>query len=186
MSRRTRAVTGAALAVGLDGLLRVRSVDAGWLSGCTATPTEKSPVARTNSTSSIACFSSPGASPSSLGGSPPSARMFATSESRYRARISESWARVWAAHVRWAIALIDVSRLMRTTRSCVRSRVDPPAPYVTDTNDGCSGSSSRSACSSCASAAGVLGGKNSNDELGPLARMSAILAMVRGEGRFSG
>ena len=82
------------------------------------------------------------------------------------------------------MAVIDVSRLMRTTRSWVRSRVDPPAPYVTDTNEGLSGSSSPSACSSCSSAAGVFGGKNSNDELGPLARMSTILAMVRGEGRF--
>ena len=57
--------------------------------------------------------------------------------------ISSSSARVCAAHVRCAIAVIDVSWLMCTTRSCVRSRVVPPAPYVTDTYDGCSGSSSR-------------------------------------------
>ena len=33
-----------------------------------------------------------------------------------------------AADVRWAIAVIEVCSLIHTTRSCVRSRVVPPAP----------------------------------------------------------
>ena len=49
-------------------------------------------------------------------------------ESRYRSTIPTSSARVWAAQVRWAIAVIVVSRLMPTTRSWVRARVVPPAP----------------------------------------------------------
>ena len=47
--------------------------------------------------------------------------------------------------------------------SRVRSRVEPPAPYVTDTNDGPSGSSSPIVFSSARAASSVLGGKNSNE-----------------------
>src|SRR6266511_3810237 len=84
-------------------------------------------------------------------------------------------ARVCAAHVRCAIAVIPVSRLIRVTMSCVRSRVVPPAPYVTDTYEGASGSSSWSVRSSVASASSVFGGKNSNEMLRPCRRMSLIL-----------
>ena len=45
----------------------------------------------------------------------------------------------------------------------VRSRVDPPAPYVTETKLGSSGSSSRIACQRSRSPSSVAGGKNSND-----------------------
>ena len=54
----------------------------------------------------------------------------------YRVRMSSSSARLCAAQVRCAIARHRRLRLIHTTRSCVRSRVEPPAPYVTDTNDG--------------------------------------------------
>src|SRR6187399_1061099 len=66
---------------------------------------------------------------------------------------------------------------MCTTRSWVRSRVVPPAPYVTDTYDGASGSSSCNVRSRIASASSVRGGKNSKDTDRPCVRMSLILAM---------
>ncbi len=52
---------------------------------------------------------------------------------------------------------------MSAVMCTVRSRVVPPAPYVTDTNVGCSGSSSRSAVHSWRSPASSLGGKNSKE-----------------------
>ena len=54
-----------------------------------------------------------------------------------------------------------VSRWMRTIRSCVRSRVEPPAPYVTETNEGCSTWSWAITSKRSSDAASVLGGKNS-------------------------
>jgi hypothetical protein len=79
--------------------------------------------------------------------------------------------------VRWAIGVIDVLRRMSTTRSWVRSRVDPPAPYVTDTYEGPRGSSSISACRNVSSAFSVRGGKNSNEKLRPRLRMSLIFVI---------
>src|SRR5262249_37612946 len=49
----------------------------------------------------------------------------------------------------------------RTTRSCVRSRVDPPAPYVTETNDGASDCSDAIVRNNSSLASSVFGGKNS-------------------------
>jgi hypothetical protein len=43
--------------------------------------------------------------------------------------------------------------------------VDPPAPYVTDTNLGPIGASRSIDCQSLASSFGVFGGKNSNEML---------------------
>ena len=67
---------------------------------------------------------------------------------------------------------------MSAVMCTVRSRVVPPAPYVTDTKVGCSGSSSRSAVHSCRSPASSLGGKNSNEiERSP----AAIRSLTRRE-----
>ncbi len=65
--------------------------------------------------------------------------------------------------VRCASGVIDVSAAIWWVTRTVRSRVEPPAPYVTETNVGCSVSSSRSAVQSWRSPASSLGGKNSNE-----------------------
>src|ERR1700688_1848603 len=52
---------------------------------------------------------------------------------------------------------------MRRTVRCVRSRVLPPAPYVTDTKRGASGSRRLTARHSVSSLSGGFGGKNSNE-----------------------
>ncbi len=70
---------------------------------------------------------------------------------------------VWPTQVRWAIGSIVVSRAIRRVIPTVRSRVPPPAPYVTETNVGCSGSSSRIERQSTASPSASAGGKNSNE-----------------------
>jgi hypothetical protein len=57
-------------------------------------------------------------------------------------RISVISARVWPWQVRWAIGVMAVSRRTQATMSWVRSRVLPPAPYVTETKLGARGSSS--------------------------------------------
>src|SRR5688572_14527330 len=73
---------------------------------------------------------------------------------------------LWSTAVRWASGVIVVSVAIRSVTETVPSRVDPPAPYVTDTNDGRRRSSSRRAVHSWGSASGVLGGKNSKDQVG--------------------
>src|SRR3954452_2050920 len=66
---------------------------------------------------------------------------------------------------------------MRSVMWTVRSRVEPPAPYVTETNVGCSPSSSRMACHRLRSPSSVLGGKNSNEnDRSPVASRSPIFA----------
>ena len=77
--------------------------------------------------------------------------------------LGELGSRVCAAQVRCAIAVIDVSRLISTTRSWVRSRVEPPAPYVTETYEGLSGSRRRSVRESTFSISSSRGGENSNE-----------------------
>ena len=70
---------------------------------------------------------------------------------------------MWPTHVRCAIGTIDVCFAMRSVIAIVRSRVVPPAPYVTETNVGCSGSSSRRVRHSSASPSASFGGKNSKE-----------------------
>src|SRR3954454_24236301 len=65
--------------------------------------------------------------------------------------------------VRCAIGVSVVSLAIPSVTRMVRSRVDPPAPYVTDTNVGCRPSSSRNVDQSCRSPASSLGGKNSKE-----------------------
>ncbi len=77
-------------------------------------------------------------------------------------------ARVAPTQVRCAAGFSGVSLMMRETVACVRSRVDPPAPYVTDTNDGDSGARRSIERQSVCSISSVFGGKNSNDARRPL------------------
>ena len=66
-----------------------------------------------------------------------------------------------------------VSLAIRSVIRIVRSRVDPPAPYVTDTNVGRSGSSSLMARQSWASPSSSFGGKNSNETVRSCAARSS-------------
>ena len=70
---------------------------------------------------------------------------------------------MWPTQVRWPIARIDVSRAIRPVIWTVVSRVEPPAPYVTETNVGSYGSRSLIACHSWAAPASSLGGMNSKE-----------------------
>jgi hypothetical protein len=65
-----------------------------------------------------------------------------------------------------------VSLAMRSVIATVRSRVVPPAPYVTETKVGDKGSSSEIDRQSTSSPASSLGGKNSkeNEISGPRSR----------------
>jgi hypothetical protein len=65
-----------------------------------------------------------------------------------------------------AIGSIPSSALTRVTTSIVRSRLDPPAPYVTDTKAGSSTRSASIVSMSFATPASVFGGKNSNEMKG--------------------
>src|SRR5689334_15052649 len=86
------------------------------------------------------------------------------------ARSRTTWvisSRVWPTQVRWAIGTIEVSTAILRVIPMVRSRVVPPAPYVTDTKVGLSCSSERSASHSPTVPASSLGGKNSKEYDGP-------------------
>jgi hypothetical protein len=73
----------------------------------------------------------------------------------------------WSTAVRCATGNSVVSDAICSVISIVRARVEPPAPYVTDTNDGCSDSSSRIVCHSSRSSSAERGGKNSKENVGP-------------------
>src|SRR4051812_50181741 len=94
----------------------------------------------------------------------------------------------WLTAVRCASGSRVVSVAIRSVTATVVSRVEPPAPYVIDTNDGWSDSSSRIACHSCRSPSGVFGGENSNEDGGAWRAHRAPVAAgapgpERGEGR---
>jgi hypothetical protein len=61
--------------------------------------------------------------------------------------------------------------------------VEPPAPYVTETNVGRSGSSSLMARHSCSSAAAVRGGMNSKENECPPALSRSEIFWARDAGR---
>jgi hypothetical protein len=82
-----------------------------------------------------------------------------------------------------------VSAAIRPVIRTVRSRVEPPAPYVTDTNVGCSGSSWRTDSQRRRSSAAVFGGMNSNEQdRSPAASRSRMAGAsgVRGSDIFPG
>ena len=82
----------------------------------------------------------------------------------------------WSTAVRCAIGSRVVSVAIRSVTATVVSRVEPPAPYVMETNEGRSGSSSRIACQSWRSPSAVFGGKNSNENVGPAVRIRSPMA----------
>ena len=104
----------------------------GCFSGNAATPTQKSPDARTSRTSSSAYASPSGCgthSPSGApGGSPRSASTLRTPTSAYEPMTCRSSATVWLTAVRWPTGVSVVSAAIRPVTRTVRSLVDPPAP----------------------------------------------------------
>ena len=88
-------------------------------------------------------------------------------------RISRRRSDVAPTQLRWAIASIPSSCLIHPVSSTVRSRVDPPAPYVTETKSGCSEDRVRNVPRRVASPSSVFGGKNSKEKTG-----SSFVAMI--------
>lgn len=81
-------------------------------------------------------------------------------------------------HVRCGITSIAVLCLIRSTNSCVRSRVPPPAPYVTLTHAGCNGCNSAIALNRSSANASVFGGKNSNENVVERALKMSLMCMA--------
>src|SRR5262245_27632333 len=67
---------------------------------------------------------------------------------------------------------------MRTTRSWVFSRVEPPAPYVTDTNDGASFCKLAMLTNRSSNPCALFGGKNSKLNVGRWALRMSRMFMV--------
>jgi hypothetical protein len=89
----------------------------------------------------------------------------------------------WPTAVKCPTGVSVVSAAIRPVIRTVRSRVEPPAPYVTDTKVGRSGSSWRTASQSCCSSAAVLGGMNSKEnDRSPAASRSRMAAARCGQG----
>src|SRR5512135_491710 len=161
------------------------SGESGCFSGNAATPTQKSPRPRTIRTSSAAwdrpCGCGTHRPPGPPGGSPRNASTLRTPTPAYCSITLRSSARLWPTAVRWPTGVSVVSVAMRSVTRIVRSRVDPPAPYVTDTNVGRSASSSRIASQSWRSPSSVLGGKNSKENDGrPVPSSSRTVGVLTG------
>ena len=128
-----------------------------------------SATSRASWTRSVECASPSGCTMNSRwprGGSPRSASTLVMPASQMTASCSSSSLREAPTQVRWAIASISVSRLMRVTISSVRPRDDPPAPQVTLTKEGPRGRSASSVSKSAATPASFFGGKNSKEKTG--------------------
>ena len=89
--------------------------------------------------------------------------MLVTPASRYSASASASSAFDCPTHVRCPTVSGPPEAAIRRVARMVRSRRDPFAPYVTDTNDGSSGVSASTAAHRMGSSSSDLGGKNSNE-----------------------
>src|SRR5438270_13482325 len=61
----------------------------------------------------------------------------------------------------------------------VRTRVEPPAPYVTETNPGRSGLSKSTVCNNCEYASSLRGGKNSNEKNGRVRARASLMRIAR-------
>ncbi len=101
---------------------------------------QKSPRSLTSSTSSVAFASPSGCRTQGCVGppgmSPRMVRMCRMPASAYDPTTRRSRSRDWLAQVRWAIVRRVVFSAMARVTSMVRSRVEPLAPYVTDTKSG--------------------------------------------------
>ncbi len=95
---------------------------------------------------------------------------------RTSSRRARSSSTVVPTQERCAIASIPYSRLISRVISIVRSRVEPPAPYVTDTNAGPSSRSSDRVPRSLSMPSSSFGGKNSNEKHG---RRSSSIWSIR-------
>src|SRR5690554_699655 len=111
--------------------------------------------------SGCACHEASGA-----GGSPRSARKERTPASRNSSTTAAISAREVATQVRCAIGLSDVSARMRETRARVVWRVEPEAPYVTDTKSGRAASRWRIVSHNRGAAVTSRGGNSSKDTVG--------------------
>src|SRR3984885_6971787 len=129
-------------------------------------------------TRSLACAKPPSTARNAVsprGGSPRKASTFwmpAASSSRKSSRNSSS---VLPEHVTCASTSMPVSPLMRLAISTDRLRVDPPAPYVTDTYAGSSVLSVLKDVISASTPASVFGGKNSNEKNGARDRKRSVM-----------
>src|SRR3954470_2025669 len=161
--------------------------------GCTsrkhAAPIVKSYSDAISEISSVEYDSPPGVAVHSAcprGGSPRSASTLSIPASRISSSTPRSSSTVAPTHVKCAIASIPSSCLIRLTIAMVRSRVEPPAPYVTDTNAGSSCLRTWAARHRFSSPSSVFGGKNSNEKTGRRASRISSIRMVRGYARASG
>src|SRR5487761_504935 len=80
----------------------------------------------------------------------------------------------WLTAVRGATRFSSVSSAIAPATSTVPSLLDPPAPYVTETNAGLSCSSRRTESQNCRCPCSVLGAKNSNENDRPVLSKSVI------------
>src|SRR4051812_13481412 len=103
--------------------------------------------------------------------------------SRISSRTARSSSVVAPTQVKCAIASRPSSCLMRLTIAIVRSRVEPPAPYVTDTKDGSSCLNSCAARQRFSMPSSVFGGKNSNEKTGFRSSRISSIRMPEGYAR---
>src|ERR1700722_10076732 len=154
------------------------SDERGCRSGNAATPTQKSPEDFSSSTSCCAWARPSGCATQgafgSPGGSPRSARTLRTPTLANQPMTLRSSATEWLTAVRWATGFSWVCSAIAPATWTVPSRVDPPAPYVTETKVGLSCSSRRMASQNCRDPWSVFGAKNSNENDWPACSASVM------------
>ena len=142
-------------------MLSSKSRQSMWPSGYAAAPTQK-PASRATGIKSLANLKSFGVAPDTA--SPRRASTFSIPAAFIDASTESMPARSAFMHVRWAIMFKPYSSCAIFATSIVREELpDPPAEYVTETNDGESGA--RPPITSRASSTGrsPFGGKISNE-----------------------
>src|SRR4051812_42348390 len=165
------------------------SAAAGCTSGKHAAPIVKSYSDAIIEISSVEYDSPPGVAVHSVcprGGSPRSASTLSIPASRISSSTPRSSSTVAPTHVKCAIASIPSSCLIRLTIAMVRSRVEPPAPYVTDTKAGSSCFRTCAARHRFSSPSSVFGGKNSNEKTGRRSSRISSIRILKGYARGSG
>src|SRR6185312_3269844 len=101
-----------------------------------------------------------------FGGSPRKASTFSMPAASRSPKSARRSAMVLPEHVTCARTSRPSSVLMRFATSTLRVRVEPPAPYVTETKAGSNGRSVSIVRMSAASPSSVFGGKNSKENTG--------------------
>src|SRR5215210_1627448 len=110
------------------------------------------------------------------GGSPRSAKTFSMPASAIRSRVPPRPSAVSPTQLRCAMTSKPTSSRSALVISTVPSRVDPPAPYVTDTKSGSSSRSDLAVANRASTWAGSRGGKNSTEKTG---RLRASISSIR-------